>query len=99
MQCFWPVAVSPVHLGAFFHNGNKLIGHVGDSTFTAVMPTPGVRIALSESLISVLGSDSEWSDLLGMKLNASKTKTTIVYRSRTIHTQSPALTIGRTVLM
>ena len=32
-----------------------------------------------------------------MKLNASKTKTTIVSRSRTIHLQSPRLTIGGTV--
>ena len=41
---------------------------------------------------------NEWCDLLGMKLNASKTKTMIVSRSRTMHPQSPALTIGGTVL-
>ena len=34
----------------------------------------------------------------GMKLNASKTKTMIVSRSRTMHPQSPPLTIGGTVL-
>ena len=33
-----------------------------------------------------------------MKLNASKTKTIIVYRSRTMHPQPPALTIGGTVI-
>ena len=33
-----------------------------------------------------------------MKLNESKTKTMIVSRSRTVHPQSPPLTIGRTVL-
>ena len=33
-----------------------------------------------------------------MKLNESKTKTMIVSRSRTMHLQSPPLTIGRTVL-
>ena len=33
-----------------------------------------------------------------MKLNASQTKTTIVSRSRTMHLQSPILTIGGTVL-
>ena len=38
------------------------------------------------------------SDLLGMKLNAGKTKTIIVSRSRTMHPQSPRLTIGGTVL-
>ena len=41
---------------------------------------------------------SEWCDLCGMKLNASKIKTMIVSRSRTIHPQSPTLTIGGTVL-
>ena len=42
---------------------------------------------------------SAWCDLWGMKLNANKTKTMIVSRSRTIHhPQSPPLTIGGTVL-
>ena len=41
---------------------------------------------------------SEWCDLRGMKLNASKAKTMIVSRSHTMHPQSPPLTIGRTVL-
>ena len=36
--------------------------------------------------------------LWGMKLNASKTKTMIVLRFRTMHLQSPPLTICRTVL-
>ena len=42
--------------------------------------------------------DSELCDLWGMKLNASETKTMIVSRSRTMHPQSPPLTIGGTVL-
>ena len=37
-------------------------------------------------------------DLWGIKLNASKVKTMIVSRSRTMHPQSPPLTIGETVL-
>ena len=41
---------------------------------------------------------SEWCDLWGIKLNASKTKTMLVSRFRTIHPQSPPLTIGGTVL-
>ena len=41
----------------------------------------------------------EWYDLWGMELNASKTKTMIISRSRTMHhPQSPPLTIGGTVL-
>ena len=45
-----------------------------------------------------LDSVSDWCDLWGMKLNASKTKTMIVSRSRPMHPQSPQLTIGGTVL-
>ena len=41
---------------------------------------------------------SEYCDLWGMKLNASKTKTMIVSWSRTKHPQSGALTIGGTLL-
>ena len=59
------------------------------------MPSPGVRVAAAETLTGDLGKVSEWCVLWGMKLNASKTKTMIVSRSRTMH---PPLTIGRTVL-
>ena len=36
--------------------------------------------------------------IIQMKFNANKTKTMIVSRSRTIHSQSPTLTIDGTVL-
>ena len=77
---------------------NKLIGYADDSTLMAVVPSPGVRVAVAESLIRDLGRVSEWCDLWEMKLNASKTKTMIVLRSRTMHPQSTPLTIGGTVL-
>ena len=77
---------------------NKLIGYTDDSTLMAVVPSPGVRVAVAESLIRDLGRVSEWCDHWGMKLNASKTKTMIVSRSRPMHPQSPPLTIGGTVL-
>ena len=77
---------------------NKPIGYADDSTLMAVVPSPGVRVAVAESVIRDLGTVSEWCDLWGMKLNASKTKNMIVSRSRTIHPQSPPLTIGGTVL-
>ena len=64
----------------------------------AVVPSPGVRVAVAESQIRGLGRVSEWCEMWGMKLNASKTKTMIVSRSRTMHPQSPPLIIGRTVL-
>ena len=39
-----------------------------------------------------------WCDLYGIKLNASKTKTMIVYKSRTVYPQLTPLTLDGTVL-
>ena len=61
---------------------NKLISYADDSTLMAVVPSPGVRVTVAESLIRNLGRVSEWCDLWGIKLNASKTKTMIVSWSR-----------------
>ena len=68
------------------------------TTLMAVVPSSGVRVTVAESLIRDLGRVSEWCDLCGMKLNASKTKTMIVSRSRTMYPQSPPLTFRGTVL-
>ena len=65
---------------------NRLIGYADDSTLMAVVPSPGVRVAVAESLIRDLGRVSEWCNLWGMKLNVK------------LHPQSPPLTIFRTVL-
>ena len=62
------------------------------------MPSLELRVAVAESVSHDLVKVSEWCDLWGMKLNASKTKTMIVSRSRTMHPQLPALTFGGTVL-
>ena len=67
---------------------NKLIGYADDSTLIAAVPSPGLRVAVVGSLSRDLVN--EWCDLWVMKLNASKTKTMIVSRSRTMHPQSPA---------
>ena len=77
---------------------NKLICYTDNSTLMAVMPSPGVRVTVAESLIRDLGRVSEWCDLWELELNASKTKTMIVSRSRTMHPQSPPLTIGKSIL-
>ena len=77
---------------------NKHIGYADNSTLIAVVPSPGLRVAVAESLSRDPVRVCEWCDLCGMKLNASKTKILIVSRSRTMHPQSPALTIGGTVL-
>ena len=61
------------------------------STLMEVVPSPGVRVTVAESLIRDLGRVSDRCDLWGMKLNESKTKTVIVSRSRTMHPQSTTL--------
>ena len=93
-KCFVP----PVHFGAFFILENKLIGYADDSTLMAVVPSPGIKVTVADSLIRDLDRVGEWCDLLGMKWNASKTKTMIGSRSRTMHSHSLPLTIGVTVL-
>ena len=77
---------------------NKLIGYADDSTLMAVMPSPGARVTVAESLNQDLVRVNAWCDLRGMKFNASETKTMIVSRSSTMHPQSPPLTIDGTVL-
>ena len=77
---------------------NKLIGYADNSTLMAVVTSPGVRVTVAGSLIRDLGRVSECCYRLGMKLNASKTKTMIVSRSRTMHSQPYPLTISGTVL-
>ena len=59
---------------------NKLIGYADDSTLEAVVPSPGVRVTVAESLNRDLVRVNAWCDLLGMKLNVSKTMTMIVSR-------------------
>ena len=68
----------------FYFLENKLIGFADDSTLMAVLPFPSVRVIVAESLRD-LSRVSEWCDLRGMKLNATKTKTMIVSWSRTMN--------------
>ena len=77
---------------------NKLISYADDHTLMASVTFPGVRVTAAESLIRDLGRVSEWCDIWGMKLNMTKTKTTMISRSHTMHPQSLPLTIGGTVL-
>ena len=75
-----------------------LIGYADDSTFMAVVTSPGVWVTLAESLIRNLSRVNEWCHRWAMKLNASKTKTKIVLRSSTMRPLSPTLIIDGTVL-
>ena len=77
---------------------NKLIGYADNSAFIAVVPSPGVRVTVAESLNHDLVRVNAWCDLWGLKLNASKTKTMIVSRLRTLRPQPTPLTIDGTVL-
>ena len=49
----------------FFILENKLIGYTDDSTLMADVPSPGIRVAVAESLIRHLGRVSEWCDFGG----------------------------------
>ena len=75
---------------------NKLFGYADDFTLMAVVPSLGVRVTVAEYLF--IGKVSGWCDILRLKLNASKTKTMIVCRSRTMNPQSLPLMIGRSEL-
>ena len=92
------VIVLPIHLGAFPSLENKLIGYADNSNLIAVLTSPGIKVTVAESQSRDCVTVSEWCALSGMKLNASKTKTMIVSRSRTINSQFHALTIGGTML-
>ena len=63
----------------------------------AVVPS---SLAVPESMNRDLNRVSEWCDFLGIILDRSKTKTTIVSRSRTVHPhmQAPTINLGGTVL-
>ena len=77
---------------------NKLISNADDSTLIDAVPSPGVRVTVAESPSHYLVKVSDWCDLWWMKWNACKTKTMIVSRSRTMHSQSQELKIEETVL-
>ena len=62
------------------------------------LTSPGIIVRVAGSTNRDLSKVSEWCDLQGMKFNASKNKTMIVSRPRSMHRQSPPLTIGGTVL-
>ena len=49
----------------FYILENKLIGYADHFTLMAVVPSPGVRVAVAESLILDLGRVGEWCDLFG----------------------------------
>ena len=51
----------------FYILENKLIGYADDSILIAVVPSPGVRVAVAEFMGRNLVKVSEWCDIWGMK--------------------------------
>ena len=68
------------------------------TSLMAVVPSSGVKVSVTEPLNPDQNRVSEWCNLWGMKLITNDTKTMIVSRSRTMHTQPPPLTLDGTVL-
>ena len=54
-QRFGPVIIPIVHIGACFHSGKLADRLCDDFTLMAVVPSPGVRVTVAESLIRDLG--------------------------------------------
>ena len=77
---------------------NQLVSYADDATLIAVIPTPGQRQLVSESLNRDLAKINDWCKLWGMKLNPIKTQSMIVSRSRTLVPNHPDLVIDDTVL-
>ena len=77
---------------------NMLIGYADDCILLSVVSSADILVTVAEFLNSGLGKLSEWCELLGMKLNAIKTKTVIVSKPRTMYPQSPPLIISGNVV-
>ena len=77
---------------------NQLIAYADDATLLAVIPSPAQRRMVSESLNRDLAKINDWCKLWGMKLNANKTQSMIVSRSRTLVPNHPDLFIDDVVL-
>ena len=70
---------------------NIFITYADDSTLIAIIPTPADRARVSASLDRDLDRISAWCKMWGMTLNASKTYSLIVSRSRTVEPPHPTL--------
>lgn len=73
---------------------NRLISYADDTTLFARVESPEQRIIVAESLNRDLERISSWCQLWGMKLNAKKTHSIIISRSRTINPPHPLLFIA-----
>ncbi|KAK3894304.1 hypothetical protein Pcinc_001927 [Petrolisthes cinctipes] len=77
-----------------FELENKLISYADDTTLYSPIPSPGSRIEVAASLSRDLAKITSWCELWGMKLNAKKTHSMIISRSRTLVPPHPCLHIS-----
>ena len=77
---------------------NQLVAYADDATLIAVIPSPGQRQLVSQSMNRDLAKISDWCSLWGMKLNPNKTQSMIVSRSRTLYPNHPDFIINNAVL-
>jgi hypothetical protein len=62
---------------------NVLVGYADDATLISLAESPGRRSVATDSLQRDLCTIDQWCHTWGMKLNAGKSKTMVVSRSRT----------------
>lgn len=77
---------------------NTLVGYADDSTLLATVPFTRDRVSVTASLNRDLERILDWCTAWGMELNAAKTKSMVVSRSRTELPAFPALRVGGSVL-
>ena len=72
---------------------NKLIGYADDSNLIAVVPYPGIRVTVAESMSRDLGRVNEWCDLAWV--NEIECEYDQEYDSlQNTHDESPVTTIN-----
>jgi len=77
---------------------NDLFTYADDATLVAVARSPVDRLYVADSINRDLFAIDSWCVAWDMKLNASKSKTFVAGRSRTVLPYHPALTVGDAVL-
>ena len=51
-KCYGPIIVPPIYTSELFYIlENKLIGYADDSILIAVVPSPGLRVTVAESMM------------------------------------------------
>lgn len=73
---------------------NKINSYADDTTLYSSIPSPECRIEVAESLNRDLAKITSWCELWGMKLNAKKTHSIIISRSRTLAPPHPCLQVS-----